>query len=287
MLMPTPVEIVLIGIIALVISVLGNIGGFGGGVILVPSLILIFNVEVKIAVGTVLLTLFFPALIGTIGAARRKEVNFKFGLLFAIPSSAGTISGVFVVNLLSDWHVLIILCILAFFLSLLMLYYSIKRIVDRRKEIQEDMSDDQNSFWSKFTHIKPLIRIQDKNKVYELSIIVIFLSGVIFGLLSGLLGISGGWLKTPFMILAFGFHPLLASGTSLFIIAIKAFVGGIAYISLGYVDWNLFAILAVTMFFGAMIGNYLKSKMRGTQVSLILGITLLSISVFILIELFL
>ncbi|MCG3221475.1 MAG: sulfite exporter TauE/SafE family protein, partial [Candidatus Heimdallarchaeota archaeon] len=123
--MPALVEIILIGLIAVVISVLGNIGGFGGGVILVPSLILIFGVDVKIAVGTVLLALFFPALIGTIGAARRKEVNFKFGILIAIPSSVGTISGVFVVNHLSDRAVLIILGILAFTLSLLMLYYSI------------------------------------------------------------------------------------------------------------------------------------------------------------------
>ena len=285
--MPTPIEIVLIGLIALVISVLGNIGGFGGGVILVPSLILIFGVDVKVAVGTVLLTLFFPALIGTIGAARRKEVNFKFGLLFAIPSSAGTISGVFVVNLLSDWHVLIILCVLAFLLSLLMLYYSIKKIIDRRKEIIEDENNEIDSFWEKLTHMKPLIRIQDKTKTYDLSVSLIFLSGVIFGLLSGLLGISGGWLQTPFMILAFGLHPLLASGTSLFIIVIKAFVGGIAYIALGYIDWIIFAILAVAMFIGAMIGNYLKSKMRGTQVSLILGITLFAISIFIFIELLL
>ena len=89
------------------------------------------------------------------------------------------------------------------------------------------------------------------------------------------------------MILAFGLHPILASGTSLFIIVIKAFVGGIAYISLGYIDWIISATLAVLMSFGAMIGNFLKGKMKGNQVSLLIGITLLAISIFIVIELFL
>lgn len=144
--MPTPVDIVLIGLIALVISVLGNIGGFGGGVVLVPSLILIFAVEVKVAVGTVLLALLLPALVGTIGAARRKEVNFKFGILIAIPSAAGTIGGVFVVNHLSDREVLIILGVLAFILSQLMLYYSIKKIKNSKEESNENENLGQISF---------------------------------------------------------------------------------------------------------------------------------------------
>jgi len=278
---------VLIGLLALGVAILGNIAGFGGGVILVPSLILIFSIDTKTAVGTVLLALFLPALVGTIGAARRKEVDFKFGVLFAIPSSAGTISGVFVVHFLTDQAVLIIMGVLAFTLSLLMLYHSIKKRKNNTGENENTESLRKKSFWQKITKMKPILKIQAGEKSYDISVSLIFLSGVFFGLLSGLLGISGGWIQTPFMILAFGLPPLLASGTSLFIIVIKALIGGITHMSLGNIDWRILAILTITMFFGAMIGNFLKSKMKGKQVSLILGITLLTITIFIFVSILL
>ena len=278
-------QLVLIGLLALGVSILGNIGGFGGGVILIPSLILIFSIETKTAVGTVLLALFLPALVGTLGAAKRKEVDFKFGILFAIPSSAGTIAGVFVVHYLTDQTVLIIMGVLAFILSTLMLYHSIKNRKNNTKENEETENLERKTFWQKITKMKPILKIHAGEKSYDISVSLIFLSGVFFGLLSGLLGISGGWIQTPFMILAFGLPPLLASGTSLFIIVIKALVGGITHISLGNIDWRLLAILTITMFFGAMIGNFLKSKMKGKQVSWILGITLLTITIFIFVSL--
>lgn len=277
-------QLVLIGLLALGVAILGNIGGFGGGVILVPSLILIFSIDTKTAVGTVLAALCLPALVGTIGAARRKEVDFKFGILFAIPSSAGTISGVFVVHFLTDQTVLIIMGVLAFILSLLMLYHSIKNRKNDTEENEKTESIERKSFWKKITKMKPILKIQKGEKSYDISVSLIFLSGVFFGLLSGLLGISGGWIQTPFMILAFGLPPLLASGTSLFIIVIKALVGGITHMSLGNIDWRLLALLTVTMFFGAMIGNFLKGKMKGKQVSWILGITLLTITIFIFVS---
>lgn len=277
-------QLVLIGLLALGVAILGNIGGFGGGVILVPSLILIFSIDTKTAVGTVLAALLLPALVGSIGAARRKEVDFKFGILFAIPSSAGTISGVFVVHFLTDQTVLIIMGVLAFILSLLMLYHSIKNRKNNTEENEKTESIERKSFWRKITKMKPLLKIHVGEKPYDISVSLIFLSGVFFGLLSGLLGISGEWIQTPFMILAFGLPPLLASGTSLFIIVIKALVGGITHMSLGNIDWRVLAILTVTMFFGAMIGNFLKSKMKGKQVSWILGITLLTITIFIFVS---
>ncbi|MHA1218455.1 MAG: sulfite exporter TauE/SafE family protein [Candidatus Heimdallarchaeaceae archaeon] len=277
-------QLVLIGLLALGVAILGNIGGFGGGVILVPSLILIFSIDTKTAVGTVLAALCLPALVGTIGAARRKEVDFKFGILFAIPSAAGTIAGVFSVHFLTDQAILIIMGVLAFTLSLLMLYHSIKNRKKTTKENDKNESLGKNSFWQKMAKMKPLLKIKNGEKSYDISVPLIFFSGVFFGLLSGLLGISGGWIQTPFMILAFGLPPLLASGTSLFIIVIKALVGGITHMSLGNIDWRLLALLTVTMFFGAMIGNFLKGKMKGKQVSWIIGITLLTITIFIFVS---
>ncbi len=282
----TPWELVIIGIIALIIGIIGVIAGFGGGVFLVPSLILIFSVPANIAVGTVFVSLFLPAVIGAIGAWRRKEVNFRIGLLFAIPMTGGTIAGVFVVKRISDLAIVITIGILAFLLSVRMVVHAFQ-IANVENGKQDELEESpERKFWRKLFSIKPTLKIKNGEKTYELSIIIAFVVGVVFGVMSGLFGISAGWIQTPMLILAFGLLPLVAAGTSLFIIVIKTFAGGITHIVLGNVDWIIFAVLGTSLPVGALIGNFLKGKMRGKQVSLITGISLLLISVFIIISAF-
>lgn len=59
------------------------------------------------------------------------------------------------------------------------------------------------------------------------------LSGFVVGLLSGLIGIGGGVLLVPIMVIGFGFGQQLAQGTSLAAILPTSLVGALTYYRAG------------------------------------------------------
>ncbi|MGZ3796718.1 MAG: sulfite exporter TauE/SafE family protein, partial [Pseudobdellovibrionaceae bacterium] len=67
---------------------LGLIGG-GGSILTVPILVYLFSIHPVAATSQSLFVVGATALVGTFLASRRKEVNFKTGLLFAVPSFGG------------------------------------------------------------------------------------------------------------------------------------------------------------------------------------------------------
>ncbi len=284
--MITPLEIILIGIVAVGVSVLGNIGGFGGGSFLVPLLITVFYYDSEIVVGTVLLAMIFPTIVGTILAWRKDEVDWKFGLLMGLPSAAGAIAGAFVTSVINDLVVVILVCSLALIFCINMIIYTIKNGKKKDEVSEENDSDSTQTALTKISRIKPIMKIEHKGITYEISMTLVFFLGVLLGIITGLIGISAGWLQTPILIILFGLSPLIASGTSLFVISIKATAGGITHTLLGNIDWILFSILAVTMPIGAIIGNFLKHKMKGKQISLIIVIALLMITIFTIVFFF-
>ncbi|MEM2338720.1 MAG: sulfite exporter TauE/SafE family protein, partial [Nitrososphaerales archaeon] len=71
-------------IIAIMMGILSSIIGVGGGFIMVPLLILIYNLKAHIAIGTSIVTVFFTAISATIVYFKQKRIDWKLGALTAI-----------------------------------------------------------------------------------------------------------------------------------------------------------------------------------------------------------
>ncbi len=87
--------------------------------------------------------------------------------------------------------------------------------------------------------------------------IIYLLIGIIGGFLSGFMGIGGGIIMVPFMVLLAGFSQHLAQGTSLAVLSIPIVIfGAYQYYLQGNV--NIKAALIIALFF--CIGIYFGSK---------------------------
>jgi hypothetical protein len=75
------------------VGTIGVIAGFGGGVFIVPILIIAFRVPIEEAVANSLVALILPSIAATYRNYHQKEVNFKLGLLFEIPMAIGAFLG--------------------------------------------------------------------------------------------------------------------------------------------------------------------------------------------------
>ncbi|MHA1451203.1 MAG: sulfite exporter TauE/SafE family protein [Candidatus Hodarchaeales archaeon] len=186
-----PLILLPIGIISLVIGSLSIIAGFGGGVFLVPVLTVFFGISLKTVIGTVLLSLVFPAAIGSIGAWKRGEIDFRLAIMFEIPTIIGSIIGATITSSEIIPEFLLKLCF-----GLLAIFFSYN-MLNKVRQQQKGITRSNGRFLRKLTAIPPIVTLENNNTVYTISIPVIASGGLIIGFLAGMLGVGGGWLKTP------------------------------------------------------------------------------------------
>ncbi|MCG3219057.1 MAG: sulfite exporter TauE/SafE family protein [Candidatus Heimdallarchaeota archaeon] len=130
------------------------------------------------------------------------------------------------------------------------------------------------TFWKKVTSVKPTIKIFKEEYSYTLSIPVMIVGGIAMGIISGMLGVGGGWAQTPLLVMGFGVPMSISAGTSLFMISMSSITGGIIHLQAGHMDYELLGILVVSLPIGAIIGNYLKGMVKTKDISKIVCLTL-------------
>lgn len=278
MILTVPI-IIIISIIILIIGTLGNIGGFGGGVLVVPILAVFFGFDLKIVIGTTLSALVLPAFIGAFKAWRRNEVDFLTGIMIEIPTMVGIAIGTSFSTILSNFTLQIIFGSIALIVSIVM----IRRTILFYKYPE---GRGTSKLWEWISSMPPKFVINRKDFSYTLSIPFAILSGLFIGVIAGLLGIGGGWLKAPIMVIGFGIPPLIASGTALFMILITSITGGYLHYLTGSWSLPVFLIITLNLSAGSLIGDRFKSRMNSSQIALIISISLALISIFTLIDAF-
>lgn len=99
------------------------------------------------------------------------------------------------------------------------------------------------------------------------TIVGILILGIAAGFMSSLVGIGGGLVIVPVLVLIFGFNQKEAQGTSLLMLSLPvAFIGAYNYYKSGYTNWKVALLLASTF----MIGGYFGSKVAiGLDMSVI------------------
>ncbi len=113
-------------------------------------------------------------------------------------------------------------------------------------------------------------------------IFLLVLTGMTVGMVGGFIGVGGGYMVTPALIV-FGFPGYMASGIDVMHIAGKSVVATVRHRQLGNIDW----ILALAMVGGTMMGVEMGVRLLNyTKVLGLSGIALLTGSVGIMIGLF-
>ena len=77
----------------------------------------------------------------------------------------------------------------------------------------------------------------------------------IAGLASGMVGVGGGILKVPMMVLLFGIPMDIAVGSSALMVGITAAGGFAGHVTSGHWDWRASLLLAIAVFAGGQIGS--------------------------------
>ena len=249
----TSTAVILLIVVGLVAGVLGGIIGTGGCSVMLPILHFYLGYPVPIAIGTTLFAVIFTAISGGYGHLIRKNLDVKTTLWLGGFGIIGVIIGSYAFNRLSDQTAL-----LGLILGIAFLLPAVRMIIEgvaHRKKSQPEGNVIPGSGGKKG------------------------LLGLIVGVLTGLVGLGGGYALVPGLIYLFNAPVYVTMGTSLATMIPLAIVGGGIKLAEGYVAIGAALLLAAGTIVGAQIGAAVIKKFHPATLKLIFGLYFLYVSV--------
>jgi uncharacterized membrane protein YfcA len=217
------------------LALLGAIGiglalgltGAGGSILTLPVLVYLAGIAPREAVGLSLLIVGSAALVGALQRARAGEVHFRAAGMFVLSGMAGAVVGAKLTPLLSP--------------SALMLSFASLMVVVALRMLLAGNSAPQPA-----PECKPVRCL---------------LAGGAVGVLTGFLGVGGGFLLMPALV-KFARLPLrTATGTSLAVIACNSAAGFVSHLGESPVPWLLAGVFSTIAAAGVLVGGKLASKL--------------------------
>ncbi|MRG47418.1 TSUP family transporter [Chitinophaga sp. SYP-B3965] len=251
------------------IGTFGTLIGAGGGFILMPLLLLMYpDMSPDVLTSISLAVVFLNASSGSIAYARKKRIDYRSALIFALATLPGAIIGAFTTTLLSRHIFNIILGALLIVVAIFLMLkpqqggYAMRglkgRCVDRC--VTERNGDEHRFSFNIWTGI--------------------WISFVV-GFISSLLGIGGGIIHVPALISLLNFPIHVATATSHLILAIMALAGTIVHMIQGsfWEGWQTALAIGSGVVIGAQLGAGLSSKVKPKGIILALAGALLIVGV--------
>jgi len=256
------IEALLILIVGFAVGVPSSLVGLGGGFIIVPVLILVFQLPVNNAVAVSLVAILGTTVSSTIGYVRQKRVDFKLGLLYDILDVPGIVLGAYLTTILAP-NVLVVLC------GVFIVFISILVIRQRRKHCSDEGpgSDEADAKWK-------TSKIDSEGRAFRYALRgphLVLASSFLGGLVTGLSGLGGGITDVSTMMLL-GIPPHIAVASSEFAMAITNGVGVLSHGLLNNILVEYALPLTLGTFIGAQVGCLLAKRVEGKTIRVILSI---------------
>jgi len=246
----------------------GVITGTGGGVIMVPVLLLVFNMEPTAVSGTSLALVAVTSFSGSLAYLRKRLVDKRSGLMFAAAALPGSVVAPFAVKLVAG-------DVFRGLFGLLLLSLAAYTLV-KTLRLGSGNSETSHSVKSG-VRARHITTGSGENFDYDFNESLAAAFNLVVGFLSAFFGTGGGFLRTPVLISVFGFPVRIAVATSIFSLAMSATAGAGVHALLGHVDWYpTFIFAGLGLLVGSQVGVLLAARTRN-QWTMMLLITLISI----------
>jgi len=99
--------------------------------------------------------------------------------------------------------------------------------------------------------------------------------GLVTGIASSILGVGGGVIMVPVLVLGFGFSQHAAEGTSLAVVIPTALIGALRHHSAGYTDWRTGLLLGGSGVAGGLLGARIALGLDALLLQRLFGVLLL------------
>jgi uncharacterized protein len=210
--------------IGIAAGIFGGLIGGGGGVIMIPLMVGILKLDQIKAHGISLVALVFTGLVGAAVYAYHGSVDVTASLLMASTAIITARYGAYFAHSLSEWKLKRSFGVFLVLISLSLLF--------------------KHSLSHLYTPFTGWMKIA-----------LLLLTGACTGFLSGMMGVGGGGIMIPVLVLFAGFDQHLAQGSSLLAMVPAGCVGAYTHWKLGNVRTEVLRGLVPGIFLGTFLGG--------------------------------
>ena len=245
---------------ALLIGLSLGVFGSGGSIITIPVLLYVLHHEDKVAIAESLGIVGAIAAVSAVPYARAGLVDWRTAILFGVPGMAGTYIGSWVAVFVAGYVQLLVFAVVMLCAAVMM--------------------------WRR-SRANPVAAATEQHQ--KRSLFAIGAQGLVIGVLTGFVGVGGGFLIVPALVLLGGLPMRNAVATSLVIITFNAASGFWKHVhSLEGLDlsvnWRTIGLFALVGGLGSLVGKHLSARLNQAALQRGFAIFLIFISIFIVVR---
>jgi uncharacterized membrane protein YfcA len=254
---------------ALVVGITMGLLGSGGSAISVPLLVYVVGHDAKVSIAESLAIVGLIAFFAAIPYSKAKQVDWSSAVFFGIPGMAGTLIGAILGGLATGAMQLVVFGGVIVMAAGFMV---------------------RKAFFLKSARACPLELIKDQAKSFGVfSRLKMITEGLLVGVLTGFVGVGGGFLIVPALMVLAKLPIRIAIGTSLVIIAAKSLVGFLKYQRVLSeqdlaVDWWTILIFTLVGVLASNFGSRVNAKLDQRLLNRVFAVFLVLIGLFVIIK---
>lgn len=256
------------------IGLLGAALGIGGGVFMVPFLVLALDVPIHQAVAASLVAVTASSSAAAAVNVERGLANVRLGITLEVTTALGSIAGALLASRLPPGAMRLMFALMLFPVSAMMFLKSRRgpAIIPIPREAGPCAA---TPFDSAF--FDPALSAHTHYRVRNIAPASFF--SFFIGSLSGLLGIGGGVVQVPLMNLLCGVPMKAAAATSNFIIGVAAAASALVYFRRGLVPLELTGIIVAGVLLGSFLGMHALYRAKAEKLQLAFSALILLVAV--------
>jgi uncharacterized membrane protein YfcA len=238
--------------------------GAGGSILVMPVLVYILGLPPTIATTYSLGIVGISSAIAALRTSREQKVNAKVIFTFALPAILSImIMRAYIIpalpQMLDIGAIHISISSFSMIILSLLMMISAQRMISRKK-LQTDES-------------------------HTISYVLLMITGLFIGILTGFTGIGGGFLIVPAMIFIGGMKVKEATFTSMILISLNALPGFFVDIAHGKSpEWGLFSLLTIASIIGGYVGILLSKRIHQDFLRISFGIIIALLAIYIFLK---
>jgi uncharacterized membrane protein YfcA len=243
-----PMSVIVFTVIILIGSyfagLLGSLTGLGGGVVIIPLLTLLLNVDIHYAIGASLVSVIATSSGSAAAYVKEGITNMRLGMFLEIATTAGAMCGALLAVYIPTHYIAILFGVILICSALL----SLKKKADNITH--------QKSFLAEKLKLNSSYPTAEGAVAYSVSKVGGGFAMMLFaGAISGLLGIGSGALKVIAMDTIMKIPFKVSTTTSNFMIGVTASASAVVYLQRGYISPGLSMPVVIGVLLGALTGS--------------------------------
>ena len=262
-------EQILFLLLGITAGILSGLFGIGGGIVMVPSLIALFGMDILNANATSLAAMLLPVgVFGVIAYYKAGLVNIKESLWIALGLFVGSFAG-------GELAVNISESLLAKLYSGFLLYIALSYF-----DVFTKIGDLRRKYFSK-KEFNPTISKSEVKEFTTKPFWAFILVGLGAGVFAGMFGKGGGIIIVPILISIFHYEGKMAVATSLAALQLPVGLPSVLiYAENGYLNLIAAALIAVGMVAGALVGSKIGINLPAKTFKKVFAVFLILMSVY-------